>query len=258
MKSFASITEAPGQKATIEQISRLIQRYKFARNFGKGNRCLEVACGTGMGLEYLSNDGACFVVGGELDKTNLATASRAVSSAEKTALVQFDAQSLPFVDSCFDMVVCFEAIYYFPDANRFLAEVFRVLHPTGMLVLGTVNCAWLDFHRSPFTTRYFDSSELYNLLRSCFKKVTLYGGFPVENGFRSRGLSLLKRIAMSANLIPGSLRARAVLKRLFMGPLVPLPSRVSDELAPALPPVELPGMEVEKKYKILYAVAEKN
>ena len=91
-----------------------------------------------------------------------------------------------------------------------------------------------------------------------FREVKLYGGFPVEN--RKVGgeiISLIKRSAVKLNLIPGSLKARAYLKRIFMGKLVPLPHEITEGMAHYAQPVEIPADQTTKSFKILYAVGKK-
>jgi len=255
---YSLITESPGHKATKEQVERLGQRYWFARNCGDCQRVLEVGCGTGMGLNYLTRAGKSWVVGGDVDPGNLAMARRLLSSNANIALVRLNAQDMPFRSACFDKVVCFEAIYYFPDPTRFVSEVVRLLRPGGLFVLGTVNCAWPDFHISPYTYRYFNNLELVRLLSPHFSSVEMYGGFLAqEKGARAKMLSVLKRVAIAGNLIPGSLQARALLKRMFIGPLEDLPTAVTDKIVPGTAPEHLETETMETRHKILYAVAQK-
>jgi len=68
--------------------------------------------------------------------------------------------------------------------------------------------------------------ELYEILKKRFKSVEMLGGFPIQkNGLKNKIISLIKRSAIKFNLIPGNLKARAYLKRIFMGKLSPLPRR---------------------------------
>lgn len=46
-----------------------------------------------------------------------------------------DAQNLPFADQSFDLVTCRLAAHHFPDPERFVAEVSRVLRPGGIFAL---------------------------------------------------------------------------------------------------------------------------
>ena len=46
-----------------------------------------------------------------------------------------DAENLPFSDGVFDIVTCRIAPHHFPNANKFVEEVQRVLKPTGQFLL---------------------------------------------------------------------------------------------------------------------------
>jgi hypothetical protein len=115
-----------------------------------------------------------------------------------------------------------------------------------------------DFHPSPYTYKYFSVSEFYGLMKENFRKVKLYGGFPVEDrGVGGETISLIKRSAVKFNLIPGSLKARAYFKRIFIGKLIYLPPEITEGMADYEPPVEIPNDKVNREFKILYAVAKK-
>lgn len=86
----------------------------------------------------------------------------------------------------------------------------------------------------------------------------MYGGFPANNrGVKNRLVSLIKRAAVNFNLIPGSLKTRAYLKRIFMGKLIPLPCEISEDMVSYEPPVPIPVDKINKDFKIIYAVAIK-
>jgi hypothetical protein len=67
----------------------------------------------------------------------------------------------------------------------------------------------------------------------------------------------LKRSAAKLELIPGSLKARAYLKRIFMGRLVPLPPEITEGMASYEAPIEIPADKVNQDFKIIYAVGKK-
>jgi hypothetical protein len=95
-------------------------------------------------------------------------------------------------------------------------------------------------------------------MKENFREVKLYGGFPVRNGsVEGEIVSLIKRSAVKFNLIPGSLKARAYLKRIFMGRLVPLPPEITENMAPYDPPAEIPADQASRDFKILYAIGKK-
>lgn len=49
--------------------------------------------------------------------------------------IQGDAEALPFTDETFDIVTCRIAPHHFPNVNKFIAEVHRVLLPGGQFLL---------------------------------------------------------------------------------------------------------------------------
>jgi SAM-dependent methyltransferase len=52
-----------------------------------------------------------------------------------------DAENLAFPDDCFDSVINVESSHLYPDVDRFLAEVRRVLRPGGRLLLADMRSA---------------------------------------------------------------------------------------------------------------------
>ncbi len=251
--NYHIITEAPGTKASKPQIEKTYQRYKFAAEIASNKDVLEVGCGTGIGLGYLAKY-AKSVVGGDIDQVNIDIAQRTYCESKEIKLLQLDASKLPFPDKSFDLVLLFEAIYYLPNAVDFIKESFRVLRPGGKLMICSVNCEWDDFHPSPFSVKYYDVNELFKLLNICFLKNNLYGGFPVTKG----GIvSAIKKFAIKFHLIPGSLKARAYLKRVFVGTLVDMPEIVSENMAPYDSPVEFSPSGVCDSFIIIYSISEK-
>lgn len=106
-----------------------------------GDRVLDVACGTGA----LVVDVAPRVeraVGVDLSYGMLQIArSRllAVPDAHRLANVEFllgPSDSLPFDDGSFTALVCTTALHHFPDPQRSIDEMARVLEPGGRLVIG--------------------------------------------------------------------------------------------------------------------------
>jgi len=267
------ITENPGQKATIEQIARLWHRYRFAGDYTMNNRVLEVACGSGIGLGYLAEK-ARKVVGLDIDNQNVATASQLYGivshrtksyeegqsryEGNKIEVCLMDAHQLDFPDKTFDLALLYEALYYLRYPDTFFAEANRILSDNGILIICTVNKDWSDFHPSPYAYRYFSAPELHSTINKHFSKVDLFGAFPVNaTGIKNLVFSRIKHIAVSLDLIPGTLAARAYLKRVFLGPLKPLPDKIYENMAPYAPPVPIPHDQPNRNYKILYAVARK-
>jgi ubiquinone/menaquinone biosynthesis C-methylase UbiE len=220
---YSAITETSGIKATNEQIARLYQRYQCAREFASGKDVLEIGCGAGLGLGYLAKF-AKKVVGGDIEEKNISLAKRYYNGRPNITIDLMDAHNLPIPDGSFDLALLYETIYYLKDPEKCISEAARILRDNGILIVCTVNKDWEDFHPSPYTYKYFSAPGLYDLMSKKFREVKLYGGFPVnKSGTKNEIISLIKRIAIKLNLIPGSLKARAYLKRIFMGKQIPLP-----------------------------------
>jgi ubiquinone/menaquinone biosynthesis C-methylase UbiE len=255
LPEYSTITEAPGLKATAEQAARIFQRYRFCREQAAGGDILESACGSGIGLCYLAW-GARSVVGADIDGVNISAARKGCA---QILLVRMDAHELCFSDACFDLVLLLEAVYYLREPARFIGEAARVLRSGGQLIIGSVNKDWPDFHPSPFIHRYFSVPEMTELLAQDFPKVSVYGGFKIEqSGLKNAIVTKLKHLALNFNLIPGSLKMRAYLKRIFIGQLAPLPAAVTEDMAPYEPPVPIPADKPCPDYKIIYFVAMKS
>jgi ubiquinone/menaquinone biosynthesis C-methylase UbiE len=99
-------------------------------------RILEVGCGTGTGLNFLSRlEPEARFVGLDLSQPTIAVANSRFSRLDRLRFVQGDAENLPFENGEFDAVICVESAHNYPDFPRFLAEVHRVLKPRGRLSL---------------------------------------------------------------------------------------------------------------------------
>lgn len=100
-------------------------------------RVLDVGCGTGIFAAHLR---AAFpkasiwgidLVAGMLSKG----AARWRAHADRVLPVQADSERLPFGDGAFDVVTCANSFHHYPDQQRAVCEMRRVLRPGGRLIL---------------------------------------------------------------------------------------------------------------------------
>ena len=227
---FTKVTEVPDSGATGEQHERLMHRYGWAKGLVENKRVLEVACGVGFGLGCMDAV-AKSVVGGDYTHNLLRTARR--HYGDRIPLVQLDGDHLPFTDGAFDLVLIFEAVYYLPDAERFVAEARRVLDKDGKLLIVSVNPEWDEFAPSPHSTQYLSARELIDhLKRGGFGDVECFGAFETgAGGSVQRVVSIIRRVVVALHLMPRTLEGRAKLKRLVYGSLKPLPAEIEAEVA---------------------------
>ena len=253
MTDFTTVTETWGQPASPEQLAMQLVRYRMAADVSAGRDVLEIGCGSGMGLAYLGPRSRS-VVGGDYTMGLLRGAREHVPGAR---LVRFDAQHLPFRDRSFDVVLMLEMIYYIPDLDQALRECSRVLTEDGMIIVSVPNKDREDFNASPFAVRYLTASELASTLERNGFAATVYGGFPIESDTsRDRALAPIRRFAVRHRLVPSSMRAKAILKRVLYGPL-PRLGAMQDGSAEYPKPVRLDPGGRHPGYKTVYATGQK-
>jgi len=157
IQDFTPITELPGARLNQEQWYRFTHRYTFGAARAVGRRVLEVACGAGIGLGYLGS-AARQVVGMDVTASLLLRAQ--AHHGADTPLLGGDAQQMPFADGSFDLVLCFEAIYYLQNPASFCAESRRILAADGTLLIALSNPDWPDFVPGAMRTHYPAVPEL--------------------------------------------------------------------------------------------------
>ena len=253
VNDYSAVTETPEVRITQEALEMQVARYSFAAEFCKGGDVLEVACGVGTGLGYLLQKGARSVVGGDISRPLLSAA--ASNHKAGVRLLQLDAQILPFTAASFDVLLLYEALYYISNHDLVVAEAERVLRPGGHILICSVNCEWSDFNPSPYSTRYLSAREIEAALTQHGFHVQIYAGFSALNaGPKATLISLARRAARNARLIPGTMKGKQWLKRLFFGPLQYSPRELSDGLAEYHAPAPLSKLSNAGDFKIIYAV----
>jgi ubiquinone/menaquinone biosynthesis C-methylase UbiE len=99
-------------------------------NATTGTRVLDLAGGDGYWARPLVAR-RCHVVNLDISRHKLTRGATAVNAP---TFVQGDALRLPFRDSAFDAIISVCALEHFPDVDRALHEVARVLQPGGQFV----------------------------------------------------------------------------------------------------------------------------
>jgi len=244
-RDFSIVTETWGLGASREQVAMAACRYQMAGKLAAGKRVLEIGCGAGLGIEYLKTR-AQRVVGGDLTMELLRQTSTHVPGVD---IAQMDAQSLPFREASFDVVLMLEMMYYIPDLDRAFAECRRVLRQGGQLMVCLPNRDRPDFNPSPFSIGYPNVPELMKLFDRHGFEAKVFGGFRVEE---ARAFDRLRHVAVRLRLIPRSMRMKAFVKRLLYGPLPTLTSIDALQVAYAAV-TELATDRPTRSFKNLYA-----
>jgi len=249
---FSSVTQLPQQDATRIQVSMLRTRYGWAAEYTAGKDVLEVACGAGLGLGWLA-ERTRRVAAGDVDETNCRIAREAYRGQANIRTEWMDTPELPFECCSFDVAVLFEAQHYLADLPRFLAEAQRVLRPGGALLISTVNCEWSGFHPSFLHTKYWTALELLHALEDAGFETRLCSGFPERADDGDELRRRLKAMASHWGYIPRSMRAKALLKRIFYGRLGRIAARLKASPQQAAEPmIPVDGGADPTRYRTLY------
>lgn len=155
-----------------------IGRYHFASRFiGPGARVLDLACGRGYGSAHLAEAPDRLVVG--LDRSaEAADYGRKQYASSRLRFMCADATAIPIRSEMLDAVVAMEMIEHIDDDKGVLAEVWRVLKRSGLLLVSTPNKLVTGIGEkpsNPFHVREYTPDEFRALLGGVFREVSLYG-----------------------------------------------------------------------------------
>ena len=130
---FGGAAAAMRRQALVPLREALLERRSGARTA----RLVDIACGTGLFLaEIKRNYPRLAVTGVDLSAPYLAVAKRRLAAWSRVALVEANAEALPFADASVDIVTCVYLLHELPRRARqaVAAEIRRVLKPGGRLV----------------------------------------------------------------------------------------------------------------------------
>lgn len=250
---FRQVTETVGAVCSREQLARAVSRYGWVRGYCRDKDVLEVACGTGQGLKMLME------VAKSLQACDIS--KEMVEEAKKNHpllnnLFATDETRLPSKDQSIDVLICFEAIYYFRNLKGFLQETKRVLRKTGSLFLCFPNSELFDFNPSPFAVKYFTPGELNQHLVEHGFSGEFYGGTALDKiGLRQKIFRPLKSLAARFGLIPGSMRGKEVLKRIVFGNLYRMPMHLDFDPKLYDAPQKIEHLGSTPAFKVIYCKA---
>lgn len=164
-----------------------------------GEIVLDISCGTGLVTipvaEIVQPGG--MVTGADLSERMIEEArSRAENKGiENVTFKHMDAEALDLPDNAFDLVICSLGLMYFPNPNKALEEMHRVLKPggrAGALVWGERGkCGWAEIF--PITDRRVQSDV-------CPLFFQLGTGTTLSKSFEEAGFEELKSKRFSYDL----------------------------------------------------------
>jgi arsenite methyltransferase len=106
-----------------------------------GDRVLDLGCGSGWATRLLARlvtdgpEGFGQVVGVDVSDEMIRQARAASKDFENILYAWGSAQQIPWEENFFDKMLSVESFYYYPDQDRALAELFRVMAPRGRMFI---------------------------------------------------------------------------------------------------------------------------
>jgi ubiquinone/menaquinone biosynthesis C-methylase UbiE len=152
--------------------------------FSPGERTLELGCGNGKTATALLDKGV-IVIGIDHSIQALVQCGLSVPTLKGT-LVQGDLRDLPFIDGCFDAVVCIHVLEHLTEEGRGTAigDIFRILRPGGRLLFQAFSISDMRFGKGEeleertyrrgdgISYHYFEDLEV-ELMFKAFHKVDM-------------------------------------------------------------------------------------
>lgn len=155
-----------GSKYNPVEASIHLNRYLTTKQYVRGKRVLDIACGEGYGSKLMKNWGAASVVGVDTSEEALTVANN-YFSGEGISFLNHTAEELPFENDSFDVVVSFETVEHLDHPENFLREVARVVKFDGVVLISCPNDPYYSkndpafsnpFHKHAFN--FFEFKEL--------------------------------------------------------------------------------------------------
>src|SRR5262250_2759479 len=147
-----------------------------------GERVLDLGCGSGWATRMLARlvadgpEGFGQVVGVDISDEMIRQARVASKDFENVMYVWGSANQIPWEENFFDKMLSVESFYYYPDQERALAELFRVLAPKGRMFI-LINL----YKDNPYSLQWVDKLKVPVHVRSAAEYVELLKKHAFEN-----------------------------------------------------------------------------
>ena len=151
-------------------------------NLRPGERVLDLGCGSGWATRLLARlvgegpEGFGQVVGVDVSDEMVRLARESSKDFGNILYVWGSAQRIPWEENFFDKVLSVESFYYYPDQDRALAELFRVMAPHGRMFI-LINL----YKDNPYSLQWVPKLKVPVHVRSAAEYVDLLKSHAFEN-----------------------------------------------------------------------------
>ena len=147
-----------------------------------GERVLDLGCGSGWATRMLARlvadgpEGFGQVIGIDISDEMIRQARAESKDFENILYVWGSAQQIPWEENFFDKMLSVESFYYYPDQDRALTELFRVMAPRGRMFI-LINL----YKDNPYSLQWVDKLKVPVHVRSSTEYVELLKRHAFEN-----------------------------------------------------------------------------
>lgn len=113
----------------------LLARVRLAVQVREDGSILDVGCGTGAFLEAVVSGRKARVSGVDLSPEMIRLSSERLRPCAEADLKVGDAENLPWPQATFDVVTCSSSFHHYPQPQKALCEMRRVLKQGGQFIL---------------------------------------------------------------------------------------------------------------------------
>ena len=159
-------------------ISILSQKTMRLMDLRPGERVLDLGCGSGWATRLLARSAGdeVNVVGVDISDEMVRQARAASQDFDNILFDVGSAAQIPWEEDFFDKVLSVESFYYYPDQDRALAELFRVMAPKGRLFI-LINL----YTDNPYSLQWVPKLKVPVHVRSAAEYVELLEKHAFEN-----------------------------------------------------------------------------
>jgi len=156
----------------------LKKRAKVVLKYKPAGKLLDIGCGSGNFIRYISDKTEFQVFGNEINKENVNTLKRKYGLDVRIGNIN----EIDFPDKHFDVITLWDVIEHVENPNQILVEIKRILKPDGILVIRVPNGDSLD---SKIFSKYWAGLDaprhLYIFSISCITKLLENNSFTIKS-----------------------------------------------------------------------------
>ncbi len=166
----------------------------FFENFSHKNKpglkILDIGSGTGLvGQALPEKYGRLICTDISAKMIDIARENLGLKNKKMIDFVICDAETLPFKDKVFDIIICNAAMHHFPSTEKFASEVKRVIAPDGSIVLGFES------------NKRFWSNAALSLLYRLFSKLHRTRGSSDDTGYKKICKTVNEKLLRNGDII---------------------------------------------------------